>query len=328
MISTIRKFMKSREEKNEFKKLGKAVAKEMDKIKPFHPVRSREELKSQLIYVEEELQKFLVFVKEGSGYVRNFMDESAREMPTIFTLPYLLSRESLQVPPDRMVPYLSQQAKYAKMFSENEDPDAVPYPLILTERREAFIKHASAIANRSAQKILPLDIETEADQILRSSDAWDEASKISETIHNINNPVEFAEKLHDILASLSRRELAKIDYTELASVYFSLNMADYFFSAMFSKATGSENPYAGLFRLCKDGFNVLNFVDVGNQKKLLVNCSMYHNGKPVWGVYIQGENEITHYHKWMDSVLTPARQIDENIGSSYEIISPIPKLIY
>ena len=102
-------------------------------------------------------------------------------------------------------------------------------------------------------------------------------------------------------------------------------MGDYMVTGLVSHFLGKDNPYASIFNLSKLGVNVLDFAEVGDKKRILVYCPMQHKGKPVWGVYIQGEGAVRHYNGWKDPVDSSARQLNEDIVLPYEVKIPLPK---
>lgn len=324
-MSKIRNYIRRFRKTRELKKLMSSMTKEMNKLEPFHPIRSVEEVNRQLPYVEEELQKFLVSVNEGRAHVKDYIEELMREMPSILVLPYLFSAEKDEVPSDRAAPYYSYLSRYMDMITKSELQNDRCHVIDVNLKKD-LIQIGTSKAYESAQSMVPKDVESEIERIAESADAFGEASQVAKTLRDSTNPFEFAEKISEIVDNLNRNSMARVDHVKLASQYFGLNMADYFYTALFSHIMGSENPYAGLYKLCKDGYNVLNFAEIGDEKKILVECPIHYDGKPVWGVYVQGDGEIMFYNRWRDSVITPARKLNEAVSLPHELTIPLPRV--
>ena len=193
----------------------------------------------------------------------------------------------------------------------------------LQNTRKKLISLAYTKSHATAKKISPIDPDAATDKVLTDIEAWEKVKKSAEKLKKVDTPEELLAALGQALQHAKQYPRSGVDMTELAARYFGLNFGDYFAVGWVAGFTGKENPYASLFRLCKIGLNVLDFTKVGSEIKLVVQCPTYQDGKPAWGIYVQGEGEIKRYSAWTDQVVRPARRLDESTALP-EIKMPDP----
>lgn len=295
-----------------------SLVEEINNVSPFHPVRTMDEARAMIPVIDDEVSRFRRAVVEGNHY----LDQEISNYPFHSVLFQQQAADNLC----RCRPYIAVQGKYEGSPHKNNK-----LARRLLSQTGDFVKQYSEIAYKAAGSIMPDDSLLMKERQKLARKAEEEATKLMEELvpkmieglFKGSLPPEAEELKDKIERNIKISKSARAKYTDLAAFYHALNMRDYLLAGVISHLVRAENPYAPIIRLSRQGINVLNFAEFG-EEKLMINIPVQHNGKPVWAVYIEGSQQIGHYHDWMGSMALSASPIHDGVVFPYEIRPGIP----